>query len=277
MTLVSYDQLLRAPCREPDLVSPVDGASEPDWRWYPGPSAAATDPVKLGSGEERVDRGSAQVLVLVIHGGCWSAAFDRTHLMPFCTYLSGQGAHVLLPEYRRCGQAGAGWPGTFSDVAAAARRAHQWADEENLRLAIVGHSAGGHLALWLNSRGLSRGVETFIPGALTRLERVVGLAPITNLDSYRREEGECQVMVDQLMAAGEPLDPEAVSPYFGEAVASETIVAGERDPIVGEQQTVFYAREKGCASIVQNNAGHFDALLPGEPACDQLAQILLTD
>ena len=38
---------------------------------------------------------------------------------------------------------------------------------------------------------------------------------------------------------GEPLDPEAVSPYFGEAVASETIVAGERDPIVGEQQTVF--------------------------------------
>ena len=277
MTLVSYEQLLRAPCREPDHVSPIDGVSEPDWRWYPGPSAAATDPVKLGSGEEHVDRGSAQVLVLVIHGGCWSAAFDRTHLMPFCTYLSGRGAHVLLPEYRRCGQAGAGWPGTFSDVAAAARRAHQWADEENLRLAIVGHSAGGHLALWLNSRGLSRGVETFIPEPLACVDRVVGLAPITNLDSYRQEEGDCQVMVDQLMAAGEPLEPAAVSPYFGEAVADEVIVAGGRDPIVGEQQTLFYAREKGCASIVQHNAGHFDALLPGEPACDELAQILLND
>ena len=46
MTLVSYEQLLRAPCREPDHVSPIDGVSEPDWRWYPGPSAAATDPVK---------------------------------------------------------------------------------------------------------------------------------------------------------------------------------------------------------------------------------------
>ena len=277
MTLVSYEQLLRAPCREPDHVSPVDGASVPDWRWYAEPSVAATDRVEGRSEKGRLNSGRAHVLVLVIHGGCWSAAFDRTHLMPFCTYLSGLGAHVLLPEYRRCGQAGAGWPGTFSDVAAAARRAHQWADEENLRLEIVGHSAGGHLALWLNSRGLSRGVETFIPGSLTCLERVVGLAPITNLDSYRREKGECQLMVDQLMAAGEPLDPEAVSPYFGEAVANEIIVAGERDPIVGEQQTIFYAREKGCASIVQNNAGHFDALLPGEPACHQLAQILLIE
>ena len=83
------------------------------------------------------------------------------------------------------------------------------------------------------------------------------------------------MMVDQLMAAGEPLHPAAVSPYFGEAVADEVIVAGGRDPIVGEQQTLFYAREKGCASIVQHNTGHFDALLPGEPACDQLAQILL--
>ena len=90
MTLVSYEQLLRAPCREPDHVSPIDGVSEPDWRWYPGASAAAADPVKLGSCGERADRGSAQVLVLVIHGGCWSEAFDRTHLMPFCTYLSGR-------------------------------------------------------------------------------------------------------------------------------------------------------------------------------------------
>ena len=117
-------------------------------------------------------------------------SLDRTHLMPFCTYLSGQGAHVLLPEYRRCGQAGAGWPGTFSDVAAAARRAHQWADEENLGLGLWG-ILWGHLALWLNSRGCLEGLKLY-PRALARVDRVVGLAPITNLDSYRQEEGDCQ-------------------------------------------------------------------------------------
>ena len=79
------------------------------------------------------------------------------------------------------------------------------------------------------------------------------------------------------MCIRDSLEPAAVSPYFGEAVADEIIVAGGRDPIVGEKQTLFYAREKGCSSIVQHNAGHFDALLPGEPACDQLARILLND
>ena len=69
MTLVSYEQLLRAPCREPDHVSPIDGVSEPDWRWYPGASAAAADPVKLGSCGERADRGAPRYLFLLSMAG----------------------------------------------------------------------------------------------------------------------------------------------------------------------------------------------------------------
>ena len=69
MTLVSYEQLLRAPCREPDHVSPTDGVSEPDWRWYPGPSAAAIDPVKLGSVENELIEGAPRYLFLLSMAG----------------------------------------------------------------------------------------------------------------------------------------------------------------------------------------------------------------
>lgn len=98
-------------------------------------------------------------LVVVVHGGFWRAAYDRTHSGPQASALAEEGFVVAVPEYRRVGQAGGGWPGTFDDTAA-------WSDRlvdlvagavgrdvvDTDRVVYVGHSAGGHLALWAASR-----------------------------------------------------------------------------------------------------------------------------
>ena len=58
-------------------------------------------------------------LVLFLHGGFWRVAYDRTHTGPLATALASAGFAVCVPEFRRTGQRGGGWPGTFDDVATA--------------------------------------------------------------------------------------------------------------------------------------------------------------
>src|SRR5262249_20385635 len=98
-------------------------------------------------------------LVVFLHGGFWRAAFYRTHIGPLSTALAAAGFAVCVPEFRRTGQRGGGWPGPFDDVAAAvdtlpalvrdAADAGRVSDEPAL---LAGHSAGGHLALWAAAR-----------------------------------------------------------------------------------------------------------------------------
>jgi acetyl esterase/lipase len=97
--------------------------------------------------------------VVFLHGGFWRVAYDRAHTGPLATALSAAGFAVCVPEFRRVGQPGGGWPGTFDDIATAvdvlpARvrevvGAHLISDQPPL---LAGHSAGGHLALWAAGR-----------------------------------------------------------------------------------------------------------------------------
>jgi acetyl esterase/lipase len=93
-------------------------------------------------------------LAVVIHGGCWRAQYDLHPLGSMCAALRDQGVAVWNLEYRRLGNGG-GWPGTFEDVAAGVDFLRSLADRFALdlaRIVAVGHSAGGHLALWLAGR-----------------------------------------------------------------------------------------------------------------------------
>jgi acetyl esterase/lipase len=122
-------------------------------------------------------------LVVVIHGGFWRAEWDRAHTAPLAAALAAAGHPVAQLEYRRTGAPGGGWPGTFDDVAAgvpalpglvadvaAARGARIDAGPPIL----LGHSAGGHLALWLASRSAPAG------------RGVVALAPVADLAEAHR-------------------------------------------------------------------------------------------
>ena len=91
-------------------------------------------------------------VAIAIHGGFWRARYDLEHLGHLCAALTGEGIATWSVEYRRIGNVGGGWPNTFLDVARAADALRDLAASYPLDLSRViafGHSAGGHLALWL--------------------------------------------------------------------------------------------------------------------------------
>lgn len=113
--------------------------------------------------------GQAAASVVLLHGGFWRAQFDRTHLRPLAVGLAGVGYLVSLVEFRRIGMAGGGWPGTCVDTAEAFDQvvAHEG---PGLHV-LVGHSAGGQLALWVAHQ----------PGRAERVAGVVSLAGCLDL------------------------------------------------------------------------------------------------
>jgi acetyl esterase/lipase len=132
-------------------------------------------------------------LVVVVHGGFWRAEYDRHHTGPLAADLAERGWPVAQLEYRRTGQDGGGWPGTFADVAAGLTVLPALAADLAPAVAglapavaglapavagpplLLGHSAGGHLALWW--AGLAG------PAAV---RGVVALAPVTGLATAHR-------------------------------------------------------------------------------------------
>lgn len=104
-------------------------------------------------GELRLPAGAGpHPVAIVIHGGYWRARYDLAHIGHFCEALARAGVATWSLEYRRVGNAGGGWPGTFDDVRAGAAHLRIIAAARSLdlkRVVAVGHSAGGQLALWL--------------------------------------------------------------------------------------------------------------------------------
>lgn len=107
-------------------------------------------------GELRLPPGAGPHPVVVgIHGGYWRARYGLDYFGHACAALTAAGAITWNIEYRRLGDTHGGWPGTLLDVAAAVDHLRALADSYPLDLACVvpfGHSAGGHLALWLAGR-----------------------------------------------------------------------------------------------------------------------------
>lgn len=144
------DDVLTRPAPPPDLV--INYGSDPehvaDVRLPAVPPAGGSPPAPL---------------VVFLHGGFWRVAFDRTHTGPMAAALAALGYAVCVPEFRRTGQPGGGWPGTFDDVAAAVDRTPALVREAagpdviaDGPVLLAGHSAGGHLALWAAGRHLLR-------------------------------------------------------------------------------------------------------------------------
>jgi acetyl esterase/lipase len=124
--------------------------------------AYGADPLQFG--ELRVPAGKGpHPVVTIVHGGCWVAKLKNLDeravaldlLRPIAEELTKMGIATWNLEYRRLGNAGGGWPGTFEDVARGTDHLRKIAHENQLdlnRVVVMGHSAGGHLAMWLAAR-----------------------------------------------------------------------------------------------------------------------------
>jgi len=125
-------------------------------------------------------------VVVVLHGGSWRAGYDRRVMRPVCRDLVRRGWAAWNVEYRRVGggQDG-GWPATFEDVAAAIDALAGADPRLDLgRVVLLGHSAGGHLALWAAGRPQ---LPAGAPGAGPRVlpQAVIAQAPVANLERAR--------------------------------------------------------------------------------------------
>ncbi len=86
---------------------------------------------------------------ILIHGGFWRVPYDYRLMDGLARDLAARGIAAWNIEYRRVGDAGGGWPNTLLDVAHAAAFLRTLPQIDQQRVVAIGHSAGGHLALWL--------------------------------------------------------------------------------------------------------------------------------
>ncbi len=150
-------------------------------------------PHRSQRGDLRLPRGPGPHRVMVvIHGGSWQARYGRVVMRGLVGDLLRRGWATWNIEYRRVGKGG-GWPHTFADVAAAIDHLAEIAAPLDLaRVSVLGHSAGGHLALWAAAReNLPPGAPGFRAGGpRVRLRRAISQAGVCDLTgAYRRWRG----------------------------------------------------------------------------------------
>ncbi len=215
-------------------------------------------------------------VAVLVHGGCWQAAYDYRYLNPLAAALAADGIASWTIEYRRLGDAGGGWPNTLLDVARATDHLRVIAKThpiDTARVVSVGHSAGGQLALWLAARHkLPRHSALHAPRPL-RLRGVVGLAAITDLAWYRVGKPEsCNSAVDALLEGA----PEQQRQRYAQASprallplgVPQWFVQGGKDPIVSLESVADYVNAAALTPdevTMSDDAelGHFDVAVPG--------------
>ncbi len=146
-------------------------------------------------------------VVILIHGGCWLAEYDIVHSGKLAQGFARNGIATWSLEYRRVGNDGGAWPGTFQDIAKGADHLLEVAEEYSLdtsRIIVSGHSAGGHLALWLAARKKIMNNPLFTSKNPVPLKGVLALAPAADL-VFLHESGVCGNVVDGLMH-GSPIE-----------------------------------------------------------------------
>jgi len=194
--------------------------------------------------------------VLLLHGGFWKTAYDRTHTRPMAVALAGAGFQVATPEYRRVGPGGAGgWPRTGADVRRAATRLPDLLagiGREVGTLRVTGHSAGGHLALWLATTG--------VPA-----DRIVALAPVCDL----REAIRLGLGSDAARAFLGEIDPDAADPMvlLDQRPAAEIrIVHGVADDTVPVSLSRGLVQRHPWVRLDEVPGGHYEVIEPGSVA-----------
>ncbi len=225
--------------------------------------------------EVRLPHAKAPHAVLLnIHGGYWRAEYDLAHAGHLCQALREAGVATFNTEYRRVGNAGGGWPGTFEDI----RSAYRFVQQEHARfqldldrLVVMGHSAGGQLALCLAAHE-------------TSVRKVISLAGVVDL-----KKGYALHLSHDAVAEFLGGKPDAVPEHYREADPMELSIAhagqwllhGTEDGVVPpEFSRDYFAQKKKAGESVEllqiPRAGHFELIDPASQAFRQVTSTVLT-
>ena len=228
----------------------------------PAPSLAYGDhPHSVANLHLPSSEGGPWPCVVLVHGGFWRSGWDRTLMTPLAHDLARRGIAAWNIEFRRVGQEGGGWPGTFEDAAAAIDHLAGVEQVDTARIATCGHSAGGHLALWLAARHrLASGV-----GASPRVRPLaaVSQAGVCDLERAWRDDlgdGAVEALLGPLAEGSERLaaaSPAALTPL---GVPQLLLHGSEDDVVLLSQSRDYCARDRLAELLELEGADHFDVI-----------------
>ncbi len=259
--LLTWPELLARPRPTPDASVPY--GPEPLQRvdlWLPA-----------GAGPHPV--------VLMVHGGCWqSEVADRRIMNWVADDLRVRGVAVWNIDYRGVDRAGGSYPGTFRDAAAAADALREHAPRHRLdhrRLPAIGHSAGGHLALWLAARHRLPADSPLRAGDPLPIARVISLGGLPDLELAARPPGSgCGTEVVAALTGGRYADTSV--PRLLPIDAEQLLINGREDGIVPLSFAEDYVRRaRAAGDLVElrlfDRTGHVELIAPESVAWSAVA------
>jgi acetyl esterase/lipase len=226
--------------------------------------------------------------LFVIHGGFWQSVYDLKHIGSLCAALTSKGIITCNLEYRRLGNPGGGWPGTFQDVSLAVDHFLEMFSSDGrvdvARTAVIGHSAGGHLALWLVSLHRIRKASTVFGARKYHLNRAVSLAGVCDLrTAWNQRLGSGAV--GRLMGGA----PDQYPDRFNAGSPIELLPSGSRQvlihgtdddivPISQSEKFVEKAEQLGDRPklVRLKGVGHFELIDPESDAWSKVAGAVLS-
>lgn len=230
----------------------------------------------------------ARGIVVVIHGGYWRARYDLSLGRPLAADLNRRGWSTLNLEYRRIGNGG-GAPATFDDVAAGIDLLAELAPGHAGPVVALGHSAGGHLAVWAAARGRFGWPEQ------VRLTHVISQAGVLDLRAAHRDHLSSDAVTELLGppdAADEPapdalvidarFDPGQQLPLDVpvtclHAPDDDTVpISQALDYVAASRAAVARAQRAGPvpAAFMEVTGGHFDLIDPTSDAWQAVIDVL---
>lgn len=247
------------------------------------PRNAATKRITYGGeplqfGDLRIPQGKGPFpVVILIHGGCWLSKIANLEIMsPLASAFQKAGIATWNIEYRSVDNEGGGWPGTFQDVGNGIDYLKNIAQDYHLdltRVVLLGHSAGGQLALWGAARhNLSKKSVLFTAKPLP-IRGVVDLAGPPSLSGFFPLQGcVCKENVITKMMGGSPFEKPQ---RYQEASASnllplrikQILINGKDDfavPPIFEEEYQRAAQKKGddVRLIEIPHAAHLEPISP---------------
>ena len=234
--------------------------------------AYGSDPNQFG--DLRLPKGNGPFPVTMnIHGGFWRAKYDLAHAGHLCAALTGKGMATWNLEYRRVGNPGGGWPGTFEDIANGYRFLPQIANHYNLdpaKVLVMGHSAGGQLALCLAAHEPA-------------VKHAVSLAGVVDLQRAFELHLSHDAVVEFL--GGRPAevpdhyreaDPMRLS--IAQAVQVLFVASGDEDvpPEFSRRYVEDKKRREKVSLIEMSKADHYDLIDPRSAAWPKIEAVVLS-